>query len=35
MPRRLFVDDLNAQIARAPVRAGIAYGAFVHRQAHP
>jgi GT2 family glycosyltransferase len=35
MPRRLFVDDLNAQIARAPVKAGIAYGAFVHRQAHP
>jgi hypothetical protein len=35
MPRRLFVDDLNAQIARAPVKAAIAYGAFVHRQAHP
>ena len=35
MPRRLFVDDLNAQIARAPLKAGIAYGAFVHRQAHP
>jgi glycosyltransferase involved in cell wall biosynthesis len=35
MSRRLFVDDLNAQIARAPIKAGIAYGAFVHRQAHP
>lgn len=35
MPRRLFVDDLNAQIARAPLKAGIAYGAFVHRQTHP
>jgi hypothetical protein len=32
MPRRLFVDDLAAQIARAPLRAGIAYGAFVHRE---
>ena len=35
MPRRLFVGDLNAQIARSSLKAGIAYGAFVHRQAHP
>ncbi len=35
MPRRLFIEDLNAQIGRAPLRAGIAFGAFVHRQAHP
>ena len=35
MPRHLFVDDLNAQIGRAPLRAGIAFGAFVHRQAQP
>ncbi len=34
MPRRLFVDDLNAQIGRASLKAAIAYGAFVHRQAH-
>jgi len=35
MSRRSFVDDLNAQIGRAPLRAGIAFGAFVHRQAQP
>lgn len=35
MPRRLFIDDLHSQIGRAPLKAGIAFDAFVHRQAHP
>jgi len=35
MPRRLFIDDLDAQIGRAPLKAGIAFDAFVHRQVQP
>jgi hypothetical protein len=35
MSRRLFIDDLNTQIGRAPLKAGIAFDAFVHRQSHP
>jgi hypothetical protein len=39
MPRRLFphlfLDDLNSQIGRTPLKAGIAFDAFVHRQAQP
>jgi hypothetical protein len=34
MPRRLFVDDLYSGIGGAPLKAGIAFDAFVHRQAH-
>ena len=32
MPRRIFVGDLDAQIGRTPLRAGIAFDAFVHRR---
>ena len=35
MPRRLFIDDLNTQIGRTQLKAGIAFDAFVHRQSHP
>ena len=35
MSRQMFIDDLNSQIGRTPLRAGIAFDAFVHRQAQP
>jgi GT2 family glycosyltransferase len=35
MSRRLFIDDLYSRIGGAPLKAGIAFDAFVHRQAHP
>ena len=31
MPRQIFIDGLDAQIGRTPLRAGIAFDAFVHR----
>jgi hypothetical protein len=34
MTRALFLDGIDAQIARAPLRAAIAFDAFVHRSLH-
>ncbi|HET6148972.1 MAG TPA: glycosyltransferase family 2 protein, partial [Polyangia bacterium] len=33
MTRRQFIGDLDSQMGRAPLKAGIAFDAFVHRQA--